>query len=198
MSLYIKRALVLIGCVAALAPATALAAGGADDHHGFPWSAFIAAWVNFAIFAAILYKFAVPQMRSFFAARRELLSANLNEAKRLREEAESRLAQYQGRLDALDTEREALLEEYNRQGEREKERIVREATEHAAKLRADAELMVEQEIKKAKAELERVTVDEAVRRAMERAESELARPGAQERLVDRYASELESMAQQGA
>lgn len=187
----------LVGGLFLLAPTTAMAAGAGGEHH-FPWAAYAASWVNFAIFFAILWKFALPPIQAYFAKRREELQANLNEAKLLREEAAAMLAEYESRLDALDAEREALLVEYREQGEREKERIIEDATRQVAKLRVDAERVIEQEVKKAKAALEARAVEQALTIARERVEQKLA-TGGQDKLVHRYIEDLKKIdAQQRA
>ena len=172
-------------------PATAWAASGGE--HGFPWVHLAATFVNFAIFLAILWKFALPAIQRGLNTRRELLMANLTEAKRLREEAEERLAQYDAKIKGLEQERQELLDEYSRQGEREKERIIEDAHRQVAKMRADAERLIEQELKRAVANLERRAVDEAVEIAKRMVAERLEQPAAQSKLVDRYVTQLSAV-----
>lgn len=175
-------------------PVVAMAAGGGhgDEGHHFPWGHFAASWVNFAIFLGILWKFALPPIQKYFAERRESLLENLNEAKRLREEAAARLAEYESKLDALDTERQALLDEYREQGEREKDRIIEDTTRQVEKLRVDAERVIEQEVKKAKAALEARAVEQAMKIAQEEAVKKLS-SGGQNKLVTRYIEDLKGL-----
>ena len=186
---YALAALVALGVSL---PATAWAAGGGD--HGFPWAHLAATFVNFAIFLAILWKFALPAIQRGLSTRRELLMANLAEATRLREEAEERLAQYDAKIKGLEQERQALLDETSRQGEREKERIIEDARRQVAKMRADAERLIDQELKRAVANLERRAVDEAVEIAKRMVAERLEQPTAQSKLVDRYDTQLSSIA----
>jgi F-type H+-transporting ATPase subunit b len=176
-----------------LVSGVAFAAGGGGDHHGFPWGKFAASWVNFAIFAAILWKFALPPIQNFFKERRAKLEENLKEAERLREEAEAKLAEYKSKLDALEKEREELLEEYNEQGEREKAKIIADAKKAVEKMRVDAERLIEQEVKKAIASLEQRAVDHAVDMARQLAKEKLEGKDKQNKLVDRYLEDLESI-----
>ena len=175
-----------------LSPATALAAGGGGDHH-FPWGHFAASCVNFAIFLGILWKFALPPIQRYFAERRERLMHDLNEAKRLREEAEARVAQYEAKLDALDAEREALLKEYRESGERERDKIIEDAKRQVEKLRQDAERVLEQELKKSLAILEQKTVDEAIGIARKAAVAQLSTSSKHDALVQRYVEDLKGM-----
>lgn len=170
----------------------AFAAGGGDGH-SFPWGHFAASWINFAIFAGILWKFALPPIQNFFQNRRAKLEENLKEAERLREEAEAKLAEYKNKLDALEKEREELLEEYNEQGEREKAKIIADAKKAVEKMRVDAERLIEQEVKKAIASLEQRAVDHAVDMARQMAKEKLEGKDQQKKLVDRYVEDLESI-----
>lgn len=169
------------------------AAAGHGEHHGFPWTHFMGSWINFAIFLGILWKFGLPPIQKYFAERREALLVNLNEAKRLREEAAAKLSEYEARLDALEGERTALLEEYRQQGERERERIIEDAKRQVEKLRSDAERVMEQEVKKASAMLEQRAVERAVALAEQMAAAELAAPAKQDALVGRYLDDIKGM-----
>lgn len=169
------------------APALAAAAG-----HGFPWSSWIVSILNLLVFIGIIYWFGGSAITAYYTNRRKALLADLEEAKRLREEAEARLEEYTARLEALEDERRELLDEYHEQGEREKKRIIEEAKKQVEKMRADAELTIEQEVKKAVATLEQQAVDLAVDLAEEMTRERLDR-SQQSALVDDYVSDLDKM-----
>ena len=179
-----RSAGLLVFLAAMLISSVAFAAGG-GDHKGFPWGHFAASWINFAIFAGILWKFALPPIQN--------LEANLKEAERLREEAEAKLQEYKDKISALEKEREDLLEEYNEQGEREKAKIIADAKKAVEKMRVDAERLIEQEVKKAIATLEQRAVDHAVDLAHQMAKEKLEGKTEQKKLVDRYLDDLESI-----
>ncbi len=190
-----KRALtvILTGSLLCLLPSIALAAGGGHGDHHFPRASVAASWVNFAIFLGILVYFAKDSIQTFFSNRKELLEANLKEAERLREEAQAKLEEYQAKLDQLEQEREELLEEYNRQGEREKIKIIEDAKNQVEKMREDAERVIEQEVKKVIASLEQRAVDHAVRLAKDMAKDRLDSEDKQSKLVDGYVEDLASI-----
>lgn len=178
------------GAALALIAAPALAAGG-GDHHGFPWKHFVTSLINFAIFMGILVKFALPKVNAHFAERRKALMADLDAARAALEVAEAQLSEIQGLVDGLKAEREALLEEYHKQGQREKERLVAEAEAHAAKLRKDAEVIIAQETKKAVATLKQRAADEAVQLAQAQITERLgAEQSRQRQLVAGFVSDL--------
>jgi F-type H+-transporting ATPase subunit b len=191
---YDKAQTWLTGAAAALAvlllAEPALAAGG--EGKGFPWVHWGFSILNLVIFLWIIIKFGGESIQDFFKKRREDLINDLEEARRLREEAEARLEEYSTKLDALEDERKKLLDEYHEQGEREKKRIIEEAKEQVERMRRDAEITIAQETKKAIAELEQQAVDLAVEMAEELAKDSL--DGAKlDKLVDNYVDELEEL-----
>lgn len=172
-----------------LSPATAFAAAPGD---GFPWGSWLASMFNLAVFIGIIVYFAGPKIQAFFRARAEGLRTDIDEAKRLRVEAQEKLDEYSSRLAKLDDEREALMNQYHEQGEREKDRLVAAAKRQVEKMRADAELVIEQEVRKAVATLEREAVDLAVDMARKSLESKIDER-TQNGLVDGYVNDLKSM-----
>lgn len=191
---YDKLKNLLVGAAAALAilllAEPAFAAGGAGD--GFPWLNWGFSVLNLIIFLFLVIKFGGPAIQDFFKNRREELINDLEEARRLREEAEARLEEYSAKLDALEDERKKLLDEYHEQGEREKKRIIEEAKEQVERMRRDAEITIAQETKKAIAELEAQAVDLAVDMAEDLAKEKLD-SAKRDQLVDDYVGELEGL-----
>jgi F-type H+-transporting ATPase subunit b len=187
---------VAIAAAFVAAPSVALAAGSASEGGeagahaaGFDWVSWLIQMFNFAIFAGIILYWGLPVARNFFKERREEMVAELEEAKRMREEAEARLEEYTAKLEALDNKRDELLDEYHEQGEREKERLIEEAKEQIEKMRDDAETTIEQEVRKAVANLEEDAVEMAVEIARKVARDKLDASRQQE-LIDEYVTEL--------
>jgi F-type H+-transporting ATPase subunit b len=183
----IRAAIVAFAAVTATA-APAFAAGG----DGFPWVHWGVSVLNFAIFLGIIIYFAGGKIQGFFKNRRDDLLADLNEAKKLRKQAQEKLDEYSRRLDALDEERDALLDDYRTQGEREKERLIADAKRQVEKMRSDAELVIQQEVRKAVASIEQQAVDLAVDMARKSLDEKLD-PRTQNVLVDQYVDDLKSL-----
>ncbi len=168
-----------------------LAGCGPVDVAGFPWVDFFVGLINFGIFAWVIIKFGGPFIQEFFANRREEFLREMNAAQEARKEAEARLAEYDEKLEALEQERQALLDEYHAQGEREKQRLVETAKRQVEKMRDDAESLIDQEVKKAVAMLEEQAVDLAVQMAAEKATEKLDEKQ-QQQLFERYVSGLQN------
>lgn len=180
-SIVVAAALILIA-----APAYAAAADG------FPWVDWAVSMGNLAVFLGIIFYFFGPKIQNFFHDRAEQLQGDIKEAKRLRAEAQEKLEEYQKRMDKLDDERKALMDEYHAQGEREKDKLVTDAKRQIEKMRTDAELVIKQEVRKAVASIEQQAVDMAVELARASLESKVD-GRAQNALVSQYVDDLKQM-----
>jgi F-type H+-transporting ATPase subunit b len=150
---------------------------------------FVASLVNFAILLLIYYGAGKKPILSALAERRKSIAKEIEEANRLKQEAETRAKQYQAKLTRLDEElaqaKQALIEA----GEGEKERIIKDAEEKAARMRKDAEFLVEQEAKQIRQDLWRDTVDVAVGAAEELLRRRITQAD-QQRIAEDYLADL--------
>ena len=192
MTRYIVATLAILAVCTSASVALAAGGGGHGDHH-FPWLHLAGSFVNFAVFLFIIYKGAWPKIQDFFKGRRETMISDREEATRLREEAQAKLDEYNEKLAALENERQDLLEEYHKQGQREKERLVEEAKRQVEKMRSDAELVINQEVKRAIASIEQKAVEQAVALAESMATERLAAKASQDALFDAYLGELDGL-----
>jgi F-type H+-transporting ATPase subunit b len=140
---------------------------------GFLWRApgepppFVATVFNFALLVYAFVYFGRKPLREALAKRKEDITREMQEAQRIREEAEKRVQQYEERFGRLAEELDRIRRELREQGERDRDRIIREAEERAAKLRADAAYLLDQELSEIRRTLLAETVDHAVRLASE-------------------------------
>lgn len=165
-------------------PSVALAGGGSIG----TTSIFHA--INLVALLALVIYFARKPMQTMLAERKAQVTSELEEARRLHEEAREMLASYESRLSGLETEKAAILQEYRELGQAEKERIVAEAKRQAEKLTKDAELTVQSEIQRARHALEAEVVQLATDLAEEKLRQKLD-AGAQARLFDAYLADME-------
>jgi F-type H+-transporting ATPase subunit b len=125
----------------------------------------------------------------FFQDRRNMIENELQEAARLKEEAEAKHAEYTARLEKLDEELAQLREDMITAGEKERDRIVAEAETKAARLRKDTEFVIEQQMKLLREELTEAAVDAAVTTAREVLSKETGATD-QQRLAEEYVKRL--------
>jgi F-type H+-transporting ATPase subunit b len=128
-----------IGAALALAtlltPSVAFAAGGGDSEIV---KTAIFHLINMVALVAIVIYFARTPMRRFLKDRKSQVTSELEEARRLHEEAKALLAGYESQIANLDEERKAILSEYKEIGEAERDRIIAAAKRQAEKIATDA------------------------------------------------------------
>ena len=170
----------------------ALPAGAAGDGgEGDPWWTFGWEVFNlFALIALIVYYVRAPIV-SYFADRRERIREELKSAAQVLADAEARLAEWQARMNELDSELEKIRTMERRRIERERDKILEDARLAAQRIEREAGIAVDREMRRGQEELRQ----EAAERAFAMAESLLReRVGAEDqaRLFDEFIARVES------
>src|SRR5262249_51962652 len=126
---------------------------------------FLATLLNFGLLAFLAVRFGKKPLHDALVKRKESIVRELDDARRLREAAEKRLSEYEGKLEKIHEDLERVRAEFREQGERDKQRIVLEAKERRERMKKDAEILLVQEVKQIKQELVVEVVREATRLA---------------------------------
>jgi F-type H+-transporting ATPase subunit b len=140
--------------------ASAWAAGG-GEHHTPTIDEVIFPAINFVIYAAVLYYFALPGVRNFLRARREEVVATMAQASAKKQQAEALVSEYSAKLAAADQEIRALQTTVSSEGEAEKGKLLSEAQTMAAKIREDARFLADQEAKAARQKIREELANQA-------------------------------------
>lgn len=140
------------------------------------------------LFAWVIRKKGNPAL----AERRRQVEEELAEAKRLREEAEKRHEEAAARLDKLDEEMAQLRAEMVKAGEAERDRIVAQAEEKAARVRKDTTFLIEQQVKQLRKDLTVEAANAAVKAAQELLK-EATTDADHDRLADTYLERLDQV-----
>lgn len=167
----------------------AILAGGGG--HGFDFETHGYYLIDFAVYAFLLWFFLRKPLAAFVAARRERVMADMEEARRLREEAEAKLTDYEARLENLETEIQGILDEARQAGEAQRDRIIKDATKAAARIREDAKTRLEQEGRKLQLELRLKMVDTALTVAQDSVQKQIT-DSHRRKFVSEYISDVES------
>jgi F-type H+-transporting ATPase subunit b len=130
------------------------------------------------------------------AERRKQVEAELEEAQRLRAEAEKRHMETATRLEKLDQEMVAIRTEMIKAGEAERDRIVAQAEEKAARMRKDTSFLIEQQIKQLREDLTREAASAAVVAAQDLLQQSTS-DADQDRLAEAYLDRLDEVIEEG-
>jgi len=157
---------VVVAVALAALPLVALASEGGEaaEHAPGPGS-LLFYWVNFGLLVGLLWWKGLPAMNQFLADRKEKILADLRAAEKQRDEARAKLAELEAKIGRVEADVKAILDDTLRAAEAERARIIEAAEETANRIRSQATLMVEQEVRRAREELSREVTDAAAREA---------------------------------
>jgi F-type H+-transporting ATPase subunit b len=174
---------------AAVSLLVALPAGAEGESHGGARELLFSA-LNLALVLGVLFYFARKPITEFFESRRRRIQAELETAKKQGEEAEARYAKWQRRLMDLESELAGIRETSRQRAAAEREHILADAAEGAERIRREALETVDQELRRARAQLRREAADLAVELASEALRRQVSSTD-QDRLLDEFAAAIE-------
>ena len=129
------------GCCAAaaiLAPAAVRAAEEGGGHEaGNPWVSLFWKFVNFSILAGGLYFALRKTVSEGLVSRQEAVRKALQEAREAKEAAEAKYREYKDKIARLEEEVRTIHDDFRAEGERQRDRIIREAQDQAAQVVLD-------------------------------------------------------------
>ena len=127
-----------------------------------PYAALV---INFALLMFAYYSFGKKPLAAALQQRKEDIGKEIEDARKLLDEAKARAKKYQKELRNVAEDAKTAKSSLHQAGEGERDRIVKDAEEKAARMRRDAAFLVEQEAKQVRQDLMRETVEEAVAQA---------------------------------
>lgn len=166
--------------------------GLAEEAHGhFNLSAFIGQVLNFVVlFGGLAYLLRKP-LNEYLKSRVEQVAARLHQAENMKQEASQKLEEARRRLNNLAGEIRALIEQAEKEAEREKEAIRKEAESEAERLRKLAREEIEALVRLSIRELKAYAIDLSVSMAEKRIKEKLT-PELHRRLIHRAIDSLRS------
>lgn len=172
----------LTGASAGATPAE----GGA---HEIDWLFVASLFTNFFLFFGFLFWKVAPLVTRSLENRRASMAVDLDTAQTKQAEAEARLAEYQTKLDNLESEVARVVEAYEKQAQADRERIEEETEKALARLGRETEFNIQQEMLKAEQLIRSVAVDATLELAESKIRSRMTAQD-QERLTNQYVSVL--------
>lgn len=141
--------------------------------------------MNFSVLAIALFLLLRKPVSQALDSRIKGIKEQLVELESKKKEAEKQLAAYNEKFALLEQEAEKLIEEYIRQGQDAKARILEEAEAAAEKLEEQARRNIEHEFKRAKLKLQEEILEKTLVKAEEIIKTKINDED-QEKLVDEY------------
>jgi F-type H+-transporting ATPase subunit b len=115
--------------------------------------------VSFILLAVLLARFLKKPVLSFLDQRQEKIKNSLEQAARKEAESRAQLEVWEKKLNALSQEIADLHQKISQEGEVERKKIIEHALEEGDRIRKQALIVAEQEVKKARAALKKEMVD---------------------------------------
>jgi F-type H+-transporting ATPase subunit b len=181
----LRNALVVLGLVFTVA-GTASASDSGSALRDLGWS-----WFNLVLLLAVLFYFARKAIPGLMAVRYASVKNEIDQANKLLEEAESKFAQWQEKIEQLDQEVEQIRTESLHLAEAEKERILAQARQTAERIRKEGKISIARELENARSELRAEAADLAIEFAREILEQQV-NDGDRAKLLDGFIQGLES------
>ncbi len=143
-------------------------------------------FINFALLIIILF-FVIKKsgLKDSLKGRIEEIKQRLEDLSREKEEAENKYQDIEKKLRDFEEEKKEIIEQFQKEGEAEKEKIIAEANERAKQIVEQAQLTIQQEMQSAKDRLKQEVLDLAAQKAQEIIEKEITEED-QDRLVDEF------------
>ncbi len=141
--------------------------------------------MNFTVLAVALFFVLRKPLSQALSSRIKGIKEQLDELEAQKAEAEKKLAEYNQKLAQLEKEAEKIVDDYVRQGNEAKARILKEAEVSAEKLQVQARRNIEHEFAQAKLELQKEIFEKSLVKAEEIIRSKFSGED-QDRIVDDY------------
>ncbi len=148
--------------------------------------------VNFGVLVLLIAWVIRKKGNPALAERRKQVEEELAEAQRLRAEAEKRHMETATRLEKLDQEMVEIRAEMIKAGEADRDRIVAQAEEKAARMRRDTSFLIEQQIKQLREDLTKEAAGAAVIAAQDLLQQSTT-DSDQEQLAEAYLERLDEV-----
>lgn len=126
--------------------ANAWASAAGAEHHTPSVGEVIFPAINFIIYAAVIYFFALPAVRNILRSRREDIVTTLAQASSNKQQAEILVKEHRAKLAQVEQEARSIHQSRRADAEREKGKILSDAEALAIKIREDARFLADREV----------------------------------------------------
>ena len=150
---------------------------------------FVAYLFNAALLFYLLFRFGKKPLMMGLHARRQRILHGMEEAGKMKADAEAQLAQYQAKLDSIEQEVARIRKEMREAADAERSQILADAKRRRERMELEAKQLIVQELKAAREQLFKETVKSAMETAQRTLQQQVAADDHQ-RLSDEYVATL--------
>ena len=154
-----------------------------------PLMDFIWKVVNVIVLGAIIYKVAKKPVGTALSSSAESAKKLISDAREAEEKLKADLDEMRGKIAGLEKEAEQIVKTARKDAEIEKERIIEEGRQEIERMKRQASFALEQERRKAEADLRHWIAEESVALAEKELKQEMNQ-NQQNKLVKKYMDEL--------
>jgi F-type H+-transporting ATPase subunit b len=158
---------VALALLPVLVASVAFASEEGGEPHERSTQLLVLAFINFGIYAYILYRFAWPAIVKYLGERRAAVVAALEAAAKASAEAEALKAEFEAKMRTLEADAAKARAEVLAIAELEAKEIVEQAKRSAERIRRDARLVADQEVARARRLLQEESAELVARAAGE-------------------------------
>ena len=126
--------------------ANAWASAAGAEHHVPTIGEVVLPAINFFIYAAVLYYFALPAVRNLLRSRREEIVTTIAQASAKKQRAEALVNEYRAKIARVDQEVQSIQAARRTDAEQEQAKMLSEAETMAVKVREDAHFLADREV----------------------------------------------------
>ena len=149
-------------------------------------------WVNFAILATVLVKYAKNPIKGFFRDQKESIARTLSDIEGQKEANDAEIRQAQQLMQESGARFEEIREKIIAEGERKKQAIIEGAQRESKLMMQNAEFWIERHILQAKKKLRSELIDESIEQALQRLPQVLT-PEDNRKFISRYLTDIDAL-----
>ncbi len=162
-----KTAAVVFMLILPFLPSMAFGSTEEGGHQGIDKMRLLWSAINFAVLGLVIVVIWIKVINKLLDKRSVDIKKAIGDAVAAKEAAEKKAEDYRAQLDNLDSRIAEVIDTLKREGEAEKERLLKEAGAAAQKFASQAKLVAEQEVKNAKKEMKKEALIMAIKMAEE-------------------------------
>jgi F-type H+-transporting ATPase subunit b len=149
-------------------------------------------WLNFAILAFVLIKYAKNPVKRFLQDQKDSIAESIKAIEVQKEANDAEIKQAQQLLQESSARFEAVKERIISEGERRKQAIIESAQRESKLMIEQANFWVERQIQQAKQRLRSELIDESIEQALQLLPQKLT-PEDNQKFINNYLNEIEAL-----